>query len=469
MDPTANTKEQHILKLALRGEESVNVELKTKYDLTTDKTELLRDIIALCNPMSQDGAENIAYLIIGCKNGKIFDVSQLNLDESDLRAIIHAYVFPQVNFTFHTVEYIGSKIIGIEIVRTEDLYVAQKRLVTRKKKKAQGEEQEDILSAGECWVRQGTAKKQLDGQQIIAYQHQFFKKKIDGQFFPILERIEQLEAKILSIQDTRPNIGLCFNNGDVKTSIQVTRNFRKKEDWIEEKLEYLKQRYPKLEPVNSNLSSKDSFDSVMAIFRDMSDLRTTPRLTSEDIEEYNSELDKYYDKLYIHAEECYIYILNRRSTAPVTIRIVNSGKCPATDIDIELSVSPECRQQYMIKSGRTLKADEPVEPAPPLHPMSRKRALMAYPSVAVPSLSNLIKNVAIQNRKASSKKIRITNGSLQCKIDKLKHGHELDISFALSLSESGDSAICKLNYRLTAGNMSEGLSGILHVVNEKQV
>jgi len=463
VEPSNSSKEQHILRLALKGEETVNVELKVKYDLSTDKSELLRDVIALCNPMAEGGAENVAYLIIGGKNGQIFDTSQLQLDESDIRSIIHAYISPQVNFSFHIVEYQGNKIIGIEIVRTHDLYIVQKGLVTKKRRRVKGQEQEfdDILSAGECWIRQGTAKRQLDGQQIIAYQHRFFRKKLDDQFLPVYERIGQLESKVLAFEDAQPKLELYFDNGDTKMSVNLTRKFRRKEDWVKEKIELLRLEHPKIDPDNPKSSSKDAFATMIL---EMSQPWVMHRMTSEVVDKYNSELDIYYERLPNYAEKCYNYILAKRSSALIVIKLVNSGKCPAQDIDVELSLSPESAEHFCIKSAKVLRNMDPETPKPPSHPMRKRQAWLDIPpSIELPSIPNMFKKVTIANRKASSKRMRIADGKLICKLEKLKHGHHTVFKFALSLVEAGTS--CNINYRITAENMSDELNGMLCVSN----
>lgn len=467
------SKEQQIVSLALKGAETVNVELKIKYDLSTDKSEFLRDIVALSNPFEEDGVGDIAYLIIGAKNGKIFDVSELNLEESDIRSIVHTYIFPKINLTFHQVEHQGNKIIGIEIVRTDDLYLIQKRCVTVKKKRINSKEEEvnDIVVAGECWTRLGTAKKQLSGEEIVVYHSKLFKKKTNALLLPLYERIDALETKIKDFEEAQPKVDLRFDNGQSTISVKLKQKFRKKKDWIQEKLEVLKSYRPKIDPENPNAEPRSlsttlgSFARITNDFFKIGELSNPLlRITEEEAIDYNAELDVYYEKLSEYAEALYGHLKTKRATALIILRLSNEGKTPARDLIVEVNIEPDSIEHYCFNSVKLLKAEEPKQPTSPEHPINAKNVTSAMrlrslvtPRISPPSLSR---------PKSHSRQTKVSKTRLIFTCDKLNHGRTAEIKVALTLT--GISAVCSLAYRITAENIRETISGKLTVFNEEK-
>jgi predicted HTH transcriptional regulator len=83
-----------------------------------DQAELIKDVLAMANTVRTAG--NPCYIIIGAKNGIIYDIRDLKLDDASIQQIVNSRIAPVVKFSYYQLE-LESKTIGvIEIPKSVD-------------------------------------------------------------------------------------------------------------------------------------------------------------------------------------------------------------------------------------------------------------------------------------------------------------------------------------------------------------
>ena len=185
----AQPKAEHFVLewIRTRKKESKRIEFKACVDIIAPerKAEFIRDVISLANSEGEQPRDP-GYLVIGCKDGRTFDVTSSHFDGANFRQIVEAYVSPELTMEYEEIDTPENTRIGILAIKAdpEKLYVVRKRLSNRGK---------SLLEAGQSWGRAVAGKVPLDGDAISERIRQISETKVERAVEPLRGRIEALE------------------------------------------------------------------------------------------------------------------------------------------------------------------------------------------------------------------------------------------------------------------------------------
>ena len=190
-----NGQDKRRIVAAVKGnvKEHRRLEFKQRIELSTlnGKAEFVRDVLALANSEDEIPREP-GHLVLGAKNGQVWDVTTESYDGATFRDIIRALIAPdlQVEYEELTVERV--KRFGVLKIRPdpEQLYFVKKDLASQDGKK--------LLVAGQAWGRLGDQKVKLLGDDIIARIERIKASSSNRAMGPLLRRIAEQEDLLKS-------------------------------------------------------------------------------------------------------------------------------------------------------------------------------------------------------------------------------------------------------------------------------
>ena len=131
-------------------DEGLDFKLTLDIQRKHDQAELIKDVLAMANTVR--ATDNPNYIIIGAKDGVIYDTSGLGLDDASIQQILNTRIDPALTFLYYQLEIEPSKKIGaIEIPKSPDKPHFAKHDFTDNDKV--------LLHEGMCPVRQGSSTK----------------------------------------------------------------------------------------------------------------------------------------------------------------------------------------------------------------------------------------------------------------------------------------------------------------------
>lgn len=284
------------------------------------------------------------------------------------------------------------------------------------------------------------------------------------------KRIKELEQEVLELQRRTPDLKLCFSDSLNRLNYRVKELLPSNLDInevIENSIGQLKKKYPKVLETQSDTQPVNlSKMTVGQIYGS-----DTPEILPYEISNYNKKLEEFY----LHHEQFlrkYIpWVDTHCRTFFIEISILNSGTCPAEDIDVFMHFP----NGFTLCDSSDL-PDKPEEPQPPsqLVPRTQKdRLRLMMPPLAATRLTQLTPFINSQNRtqpNVSSLDIRRSNSyDVKLHVRRLKQNTPESLDPMIIMFDSFDQVSSfRIDYRIIAANVPKPVTGKLHVTFSHQ-
>lgn len=278
--------------------------------------------------------------------------------------------------------------------------------------------------------------------------------------------IRELEQKVRALEIKIPQISLVFADGSQHTTFVLPHPMELLPEEIVSKQKLLEQQYPK---VKQRFKQTSRLPEHLASMAEVVAKLTASmgNLLPEDIEKYNTELDKYYQAYYKYLPKELQYGNLRRRTIKLSIFAANDGGAPAEDVDVFLH----------FPNGFKLTDEQgfpnaPETPEPPVKPRTQRERLLETMSgtlVSMPPMMSRIPGAVLPPQNISAPNVRNTGSyDVDFHIQRLKHKLQEPADPLYVIFESFENARSfKIDYRLLAANIPNEVTGHLHVIIEK--
>jgi hypothetical protein len=291
--------------------------------------------------------------------------------------------------------------------------------------------------------------------------------KIPDEPDPDQKRIRDLEQELRELKLKAPKLSLTFENGEDHISFVLPQPVDLAQEELESKLEQVKQRYPRMEHQSEQARNPEGLTSVAQAIARLSTSWGNVVLP-EDIDNYNTNLGKFYELCGEHLRESAQYRNLQCRTVKLTIFVANDGTAPAEDLDIFMHFP----DGFELINERDF-PEPPKPPEPPVKPKTQMekmtdpfRGLSMTPPLEdyrIPPISSPSKNVSITNIK------RTRSYDVDFHVRRIKHKLQEPIDEPLNIIfpslESAQSF--QIDYRILAASVPNEVNGQLHVVMEK--
>lgn len=279
-------------------------------------------------------------------------------------------------------------------------------------------------------------------------------------------RIRELEKKVHNLELKSPKVSLVFPNGSQRATFVLINPIEVTEDKIVEKIESIKQKYPKMEQSKQVSELHGQPASILKTIADIA-AYSGNILSSEDIDRYNKELDEFYQAYSEYIQKGILYENLRCRTIKLSICIINDGTAPAEDVDVLLHFP----NGFEIMDTQNFPG-EPKPPDPPDTPRTQMQRMIEatrMPTEYFPSIISNIPNGILAPRNISTPNIKKTGSyDVEFNIQRIKHKLQETFDPLYILFDSFEAVQSfQINYRLLAANIPEEVTGRLHVIIEK--
>jgi rRNA-processing protein FCF1 len=268
------------------------------------------------------------------------------------------------------------------------------------------------------------------------------------------KEIERLQKQVATLQERIPKVSIGFENRVVHFHKEVKTNVKTLEEYQAEEMAKLKREHPLMQLIDPNTKTNSPFDLI-------SGLGGILGLSNERREEFNKDLNKYYQDYSLFITKQYAYVMSRLRSFSLTFYLFNDGSIPATDIDVWLHLP----DGFTVTKGYN---DEPEKPKPPYRP---KNNYDSEPmNMRMPNLYESIRGVNQAPRINPDKPtIRKTNSyEVTYHSASLKHGLQQEFDSIIVQYESFEAMKnFTVDYKLHINNIPAPIEGKLHVVIKK--
>lgn len=272
----------------------------------------------------------------------------------------------------------------------------------------------------------------------------------DEYLLPSNESEEEKELKKLRKENLRlkklfPDVDLFFPNGKKHHVYSVHKMLTFEQDYIDKKIDALKSIVPKIE--NKNKRSALSPNN----------LATAQVFFSKSPDEYNSELEDFYESHRKYLEKRLTYLQCMRRSFEIRLVVQNKGTAPAEDLDIWMHFP----DGFSVYSVREFPLENPEEPLPPNKDWN-KDLINRIPYFGIedfgPQNFNIGSNVGGLD-------INKTNSyEAETSIGRIKHNRSESIDEILILFMPEDEVKgFNIDYRIDIGNYPDRIEGQLNV------
>lgn len=273
------------------------------------------------------------------------------------------------------------------------------------------------------------------------------------------KEIKTLRQQIAKLESRIPILDLSFANGEKYYEAEILPPQKITEEELARQLTELKDQFPKYhQPITVEKQNISPFASALARLSQF-DLPS-----QEEINRYNIELDKYYQKYEEYLAQCEKYENIKRMTIQLDIILKNNGTIPAEDIDVFLRF-PDGFSLYE-EQNVPKEPPEPDLPQPPRKPSEITASLLSIrPSAynfSMPTIFPAQSNI-------SSLEIKKTNSyDVIFKVKRLKqYMNASPDTIYVVYNDFETASSFGIEYRINAANLPIEKTGTLHVVLKK--
>jgi len=277
------------------------------------------------------------------------------------------------------------------------------------------------------------------------------------------ERIRELERQIRELKLVTPQLSLTFEDGSQHATFTLPRPIGLTPEEAERKLDDLKRRYSKMQEQPKGAGQSDNATNLT-----VADLATGAHMAflnavmPEEIERYNTDLDKFYQAYASHLQNSVKFQNLRGRTIVLAIWLANDGTAPAEDIDVFMQFP----DGFVLRSHDDF--PEPPEPAKPPAPARTAIQKMMEPITGLssfPYLGPFTPEPVFPPPNVSSPRItRASSYDVDLHVQRLKHKLREPFDALYATFESLEAAHSfHIDYQILAANLPDEASGTLHV------
>jgi hypothetical protein len=280
-------------------------------------------------------------------------------------------------------------------------------------------------------------------------------------------RIKHLESKIRELESKMPQLSMSFEDGLHHSTFTLHHPAEIDPDGIAKTLNLIKQQYPKI----INRPNKQYTESTNQLAGLLVGLNASlgSTLMPEDIDKYNTELDKYYETYAEYLNKCLLFQNIQRKCILLSLFIKNDGTAPAEDLDIFMHFPDGFKLINEKKFPHT--PEPPKPPQKPKTPMEKFQESMNQ-SLIIPSISALsnyrLPTMPLTQNVSVPKIRRKHSYDVDLHAQRLKHLTRESLDPLCLIFDSFDTAQSfQIDYRILAANLPTETIGKLQVVINK--
>jgi predicted nucleic acid-binding protein len=268
------------------------------------------------------------------------------------------------------------------------------------------------------------------------------------------KEIKKLEKENLLLKTKIPKLKLEFDGGYDYKKIKINKSgFVTKEQFIETGLLTSRDKLPYLEILNKKNLNENTLSAISMHF-------TT--LSQEQVDQYNNDLDKYFDQFERYLESLYEFERQQELSYRIEISILNEGTVPGEEIDVHLHFP----DGFDLMEPHNL-IKRPKKPEPPYRPKHRMDFGNHFMSPAIfHPRTQLTSPSHFDFNRPNIKKTNSYDVNMYRKYVKHLYSVKLD-DLVMVYSERDLIANYQIDYEITAANMPQGVQGKLNIIFEK--
>ncbi|MBX3735607.1 MAG: hypothetical protein KF715_02870 [Candidatus Didemnitutus sp.] len=275
------------------------------------------------------------------------------------------------------------------------------------------------------------------------------------------KRIRLLEAEVLALKSTIPELSLSFVDGTSLLRLSFKEEMPFDERNAIELLEEAKRTHKKLRVREESSAEPETVSMQVAKF-----LEQLHGYHPEDAKRYNEDLEEYWGCFIENRKKQHAYENYLRRSYPIKIGVSNDGTAPADDIVVHMHFPDGF---FLCEKNEFPEApDLPAPPDLPLKP-SEKWQNLSLP-VAYPSNLAALRDAPVVARMDAKRSLRIrkTNSfDVDFKVRKLNHGFTEELNeMILTLNAPATRTSFQVDYEIHAANLPKPRRGSLHIVIE---
>jgi hypothetical protein len=185
-------------------------------------------------------------------------------------------------------------------------------------------------------------------------------------------------------------------------------------------------------------------------------------LSQEQVDQYNTDLDKYFEEFERHLESLYEFERQQELSYLIEISILNEGMVPGEEIDVHLHFP---NGFDLMEPDNLIK--RPKKPEPPYRPKHRMDfgSRLINPAIFLPR-TQLTSPSNFDFNRPSIKKTNSYDVNMYRKYIKHSYSVKLD-DLVMVYNERDHIANYQIDYEITAANMPQGVQGKLNIIFEK--
>ncbi len=268
------------------------------------------------------------------------------------------------------------------------------------------------------------------------------------------KKIKKLEHENLLLKTKIPKLKLEFDNGLEYKKIKVKESsLLARDQFIEINILKIKDETPYLEILNKKDSNGNTLSAISM---------QLAALSQDQVDQYNIDLDKYFEEVEQYLESLYEFEHQQELSYPIEISIFNEGTVPGEEIDVHLHF-PDGFD--LMEPNDLIKL--PKKPDPPYRPKHRMdfRSLSINPAIFLPR-TQFTPPSNIDFNRPSIKKTNSYDVNMYRKYIKHSYSVKLD-DLVMVYKQRDDVTNYQIEYKITAANMPQGVSGQLNIIFEK--
>ena len=273
----------------------------------------------------------------------------------------------------------------------------------------------------------------------------------------------ELHQQVQRLQNLMPRLEVAFADTDNPPNVAKFSLFPYPaidESKVADALAEIREAYPKKALPNALPLDNPIAQSLNNAMRSFAQFDMNS-ITSEQIARYNSELDRYFERMETYLREQYKVREPTCRTISFSLEVRNTGTAPAEDVDVSLHFPNGFR---LMSDGDLPKALRP--PAPPKVPLSRAEELSRNLSFSIPMISRLPE----LPRMARESPFRIEEAHSYNVTDhfaRVKHGIPAKIpTMYIEFPTLDEAKSFNCTYELRPANLATPSHGELHFVIE---
>ena len=277
------------------------------------------------------------------------------------------------------------------------------------------------------------------------------------------ERIKDLEQEISQLKLLTPQVSLAFEDGSQHITFSLPRPTELSKDDVVSKMQEIKTNFPKRLQAPFTNEKQLTVGELLAKNVDKSIRALLHTATPEEIDNYNSELDKFYDLYALHLEDEISFANYKYRTIKLEVWLTNDGTAPAEDLDVFLNLP----DGFALLNEDNL-PEPPKPPEPPISPelAFEKRFQL---NLNIPNIGYYPPTSILPPPNISAPKIKLTKSyEVEIHIQRLKHKLREPFDPLYLVFESYETAKSfHVDYEILVANLPKKSSGELHVIIQK--